>query len=442
MVNIDDKHEVMEVILPSGTKNYRETLLPNGMLVMTGYMPPELFRDVVDVHLFVGSGNWHDPKNMLGLAHMVEHMSLERSTRLRTRQEISENTRRYGSYVDGETCEVCTRFDLWTPDQYLFQSLPLFFEQVLNTSLVQRELETEVGAVMEEIRRTKADPVQYAELAAKGRLFKKNPFAFYGLGSLSGVQRITIEDCLKFREAHYHPANMTLTVNGPYDYKKGSIEDRSERFHDDVISAVNAAFDGMMGSRERVPHEKRTAKIVASHEEHLRRNIPNTFVNRVIQDGDFSDEHGEISVELLANILSNRIYTKLRDESGLTYRSVYNYTAFPEFVVSVGTSCHPRNFSRLAGIIAREEDSVRERIPEQEFKTEVDRLKILTSIKYANGQGKTREQINRRLGYGETFESAMKTLDAITPGHIVRAAQHVLAKPYAQITLGQNPLGS
>src|SRR3989344_3961226 len=76
---------------------YRASVLPNGLTVLTDYMPPEIRREQVEINLHVWAGNWHEPHGKYGLAHLVEHMAVDSTTKKRAREQYIELADRTGS---------------------------------------------------------------------------------------------------------------------------------------------------------------------------------------------------------------------------------------------------------------------------------------------------------------------------------------------------------
>ena len=417
---------------------YRASVLPNGLTVLTDYMPPEIRREQVEINLYVWAGNWHEPHGKYGLAHLVEHMAVDSTTKKRDREQYVELADRTGSSFNAETRETFTRFDVKTLDPHLFLCLGVVFEQVLDDKIVAAELKNEKGAIQEEIRRTEATPQDYAELMAKGNLFGVEPFSLYGLGSVEGVASIDIKDIHTFRLRYYKPENMTLVVTGSHMYPNGSIQQRAQRFHNDVVEVANAHFERFYqeGIAERPAPRTHRVSITEHRITHEPRNISNLYMVKGTRNGAQTDLAGDLSTEILALMIDSRLEEELRGRKGLIYTAECAYTAWPEEFFYVSTSFHPSRRSIVTDFVRRTEDSLASSVPDAEFETQRSRLRELTKSKYRFGAHPVQEHINRRLGLRENFQDAMGTLEELVPDDIRKIASHIFSQPYSQASLG------
>ena len=424
---------------------YMESSLPNGLVVLTDYMPPEIRREPVEIDLYVWAGNWHEPEGKYGLAHLVEHMAVDTTTKKMSRERYVELADQTGSNFNAETRETFTRFDVKALDTHLLLCLGIVLEQVLDPTIAATELQNEKGAIKEEIRRTESTPEDYAELMAKGNLFGVEPFSLYGLGSIEGVSGITSKDIQTFRSTYYKPENMTLVVTGSYMYGKGSITQRAQRFHQDIVKLAYKYFERFYqtsGAAE-IP-KPRTHKVsITDHTiAHEPRNISNLYMVKGTQNGSQADSVGELSTELLALIIDRKLTQELRGKNGLVYSAECALTDWPEDFFYISTSFHPSKLQTVNDFVRRAEDSLASGIPDSEFGIQKSRLQELTIGKYRFGTHPIQEHINRRRGLRENFSDSMKTLDALVPDDVRKVAKHIFSQPYSQVSLGQMRLTS
>ena len=418
---------------------YRASVLSNGLTVLTDYMPPEIRREPVEINLYVWAGNWHEPHGKYGLAHLVEHMAVDSTTKKRAREQYVELADRTGSNFNAETREIFTRFDVKTLDPHLLLCLGILLEQVLDYKIVAAELQNEKGAIQEEIRRTEATPQDYAELVAKGNLFGVEPFSLFGLGSIDGVANIDTRDIHTFRLRYYQPENMTLVVTGSYLYTNGSINQRAQMFHHDVVEVANKHFGRFYQSDAVEKSALRTHKISITENAitHKPRNISNLYIVKGTQNGAQTDLAGDLSTELLALIMGSRLTEELRGRNGSIYTAECTYTEWPEEFFYVSTSFHPSRLITITDFVRRTEDSLASSVPDAEFETQISRLRELTRGKYRFGTHPIQEHINRRLGLRENFQDAVRTLEELVPDDVRKVARHIFSQPYSQASLGR-----
>jgi len=422
----------------SGLCGFRESVMPSGLSVLTDYLPPEIIRPQSVVFIYFWAGNWHDLRNMYGLAHITEHKALERSSAFMTREELFRQRDALGAYFNAETRELSTRYLAKVLDPNLFPTLELLLKQALFPKLDRDELETEKGVIQEEIRRYKANPEVYPELRAKGIVFGVEPFSLYGLGSVEGVANITREDILDFRTRYYTPDNATVVVISPYDYGHGPLEARADRFHDDIVRIVSQYFDRLPKFNGHRPGP-RTHRIEIDGPTFAHDDIgyDNVYLARATQNGAAYGNVNDLGTWLLSIILNNRFNDQAREIGGMAYEAKCEFTRYPENFLLIKTSCHPLNLPRVERLIEQMQGDLSLYVPEQEFLLQQEVLRSTVQRKYRLGTSGIRAHLDQRLGIGSAYAEQMAQINALTPYDVVAGAQHLFAKPYAHFTLGK-----
>ena len=424
------------VVSPKGLLGFRESVRPSGLPVLTEYLPPEIIRPQAVVFIYFWVGNWHDPREMYGLAHIAEHKALEKSSEFMSREELFRQRDALGAYFNAETRELSTRYLAKVLDPNLFPTLELLLQQALFAKVDVDELESEKGVVQEEIRRCKSNPEEYPELKAKGLVFGVEPFSLFGLGSVEGVANITREAILDFRAKYYTPDNATVVVISPYDYGHGTLEARADRFHDDVVRLVSKYFDRLPSSNgQRTPPRTHAISIPEPSIVHEDMGYDNVYLARGTQNG--AGGANDLATWLLSLILNARINDRVRGRRGMAYEAACEYTKPPESFLLFKTSCHPSNLPAIEQLIRDMEHDVSQHIPAEEFLIQRQVLRWAVERKYRLGTSRIREHLDERLGVDRTYAQQMAQIDALTTQHVVVAAQHLFAKPYAHFTLGR-----
>ncbi len=421
-----------------GLLGFRESVTPAGLSVLTDYLPPEIIRPQSVVFIYFWAGNWHDPSDMYGLAHTAEHKALEKSSEFMPREALFRQRDALGAYFNAETRELSTRYLAKVLDPNLFPTLELLLQQALFPKVDGDELEIEKGVVQEEIRRCKANPEDYPGLRVKGIVFGVEPFSLFGLGSIEGVANITREAILDFRAKYYTPDNATVVVISPYDYGHGTLEARADRFHADVVSLVSKYFDRLPKFNGHRPGP-RTHSISIDGPRVVHEDIghDNVYLARGTQNGAVYGNADDISTWILSFILNSRMNDEMRERRGMAYEAKCEFTRPPENFLLMNASCHPANLPRVEQLIEQMQGELSQSVPEEEFLLQQGVLRATVQRKYRLGTSRIREHLDQRLGVDKTYAGQMSQIDALTPQHVVVAAQHLFAKPYAHFTLGR-----
>ena len=125
--------------------------LGNGLKVVM--LPiPEKQKAALFVGMKVGSVNEDDRSN--GASHFTEHM-LFRTNRHRSSDQIKRDLEWKGISTNAFTSKNSTAFFVKSPPHTLSDAIQIAFEVYTNLDYVQKELDTERGVVLGEIKRSR-----------------------------------------------------------------------------------------------------------------------------------------------------------------------------------------------------------------------------------------------------------------------------------------------
>lgn len=188
-----------------------EAKLNNGLTVYVLQVPGS---PVVTSHLWVKAGSRDEKPGITGIAHLFEHMMF---------RPVKEGS---PSYFDqaaslGLRFNASTRFnatDYWAtyPPERLREVLQLEAQRFKNLVVNEEMLKLEREAVRSEYQ-TKLDnnPVVDLWFQIYRLAFPGHPYGWHIVGERDDLDRITAEDCNRFFQANYTPANTCLVVAGP-----------------------------------------------------------------------------------------------------------------------------------------------------------------------------------------------------------------------------------
>src|SRR6266516_4602685 len=108
---------------------YRVTHLPNDLRLATAEMPQ---MTSVSVGVWVGVGSRHEPAEINGVCHFIEHL-LFKGTKKRTAKEISQAVEGIGGYLNAFTSEEATCFHARACHDRLEELLEVLLDMFLNS---------------------------------------------------------------------------------------------------------------------------------------------------------------------------------------------------------------------------------------------------------------------------------------------------------------------
>lgn len=164
--------------------------------------------------VLVNAGSRDEPEHLAGLAHFVEH-TVFKGTKKRSSWHVSNRMETVGGELNAYTFKEGTSIYSIAPAGYEDRSLELLADLVENASFPKAEIDREREVVIEEINSyldAPSDSVydQFEELIYSGSSLAHNI-----LGTPETVRGISGEDCRRYVEKYYNPANMVAFISTP-----------------------------------------------------------------------------------------------------------------------------------------------------------------------------------------------------------------------------------
>jgi predicted Zn-dependent peptidase len=409
-------------------------LMPNGLRVITVARPK---TPTVAVRVYVRAGSRYDvehevagsPQGALGLAHLTEHLLFKGTTR-RSQREIFGSVERLGGALDGGTTKEYAALSVVVARQGLPTALNVLGELIAEPALREEDLWSEKLVVSEEIRLAQDQQAVIHGLFAK-TLWRQHPFRHPVQGSSQAMGSVDLDTLLAFHRQRYVAGNMVLSVCG---------DTTPER----VGGLVGDAFDGLRAGSEQPPTFVRERPPSQPRRAHLTKDIAQTHVLIGVPTVDMSDEdRGPLKVieRVLGMGGSARLYQRLREELGLAY-SVRTVSAHYEDAgcLAVHVACDPSNVSSVERAVRQ----VWEALCQEG--ASADELSAAKG-NYA-GTLARRFETNRALAgiFGvegllhclEPFDEALRRIDAVTRGDVVRVARtYLIPRHTVTVTVGR-----
>lgn len=187
--------------------------LANGLVVAALEIPTASMA-TVDVLYRAGSG--YDPPGRPGLAHLTEHMMFARLAKDAGgyRQQIHAVGGTYGAI----TTTDYTRYTASVPARHLGLALSLEAERMaaVEARVTPEGLESQRSVVKSELRQRRMGTafgdrysIMMAGLFPAGHRYHGAP-----IGTIAGIDAVTLEDVHAMMRMHYHTGNAIVTVSG------------------------------------------------------------------------------------------------------------------------------------------------------------------------------------------------------------------------------------
>jgi zinc protease len=195
---------------PADPSTIRETILPNGLKVLTKELRA---APVVTVWTLYRAGSRNERPGITGISHLLEHM-LFRSTNSMKTGEMDRLIQLAGGRHNAYTSYDYTGYHITLPSDRLETALRIESDRMLNCALDPDELKTELGVVLSELQGRLNDPEELLEEATRAAAFQRHPYRNLIIGWKSDVQSLTREAVRDYYQTHYQPSNAVVVIVG------------------------------------------------------------------------------------------------------------------------------------------------------------------------------------------------------------------------------------
>lgn len=311
------------------TENIQTTRLENGLTILTDKMP-----DVRSATLgfFFRKGSRHEPDELNGISHFIEHTVFKGTTR-RSALDIAIEIDRLGGNLDAFTMHEETGFAVKVVDKQIVEAFDLLADILTNPRFEEKELKREQRVIIEELKMIEDAPEELLSELFAEKLFPNHPLGLSIAGTPKTVRKFNREITQKFHSEVFQPQNLIIAVAGNVEHRQ--IVDLAEKFF-----GQRSAVSGQRSVEKKFDAPTIAAPIFIKKNKNLEQA-------HLIVATPFVDAKSEqrYAADLLANILgggtSSRLWQKVREQRGLVYSVGASAVMFDDcgfFSIYAGTS--------------------------------------------------------------------------------------------------------
>jgi predicted Zn-dependent peptidase len=278
--------------------------LPNGARIVHEHIPHVRSATVV---FWVAHGSRHEPAEMGGAAHAIEHM-LFKGTRTRSAAELAAEMDAIGGQVNAYTTKESTCYYARALDSHLPKAIELLGDMFFNPRFDDEAWDLERGVIIEEIAMCEDQPDNLVYQNLYAAVYKDLPLGVPVIGSAETLGGMTARKLLDYKNRNYRPCDILVSVAG--HYAPSDLEKIEE-----MLSSAGAAECPPLVPCGYTPAF--TLREKDTEQNNIVLGFPGLPVSREYAYGVMSN--------ILGAGMSSRLYQKIREEYGLCY-SVYSYT--------------------------------------------------------------------------------------------------------------------
>jgi predicted Zn-dependent peptidase len=399
----------------------KKVVLPNGIRIVTEEIP-SLRSVAMGILVGVGSGN-EFPKEA-GISHYIEHMMFK-GTKKRTAYEIAHALDAVGGKMNAYTSKEVTMYYAVVLDKHIDTQIDVLCDIVLNSIYDPKEMETEKGVILEEIKMYEDTPDELIHDYFAEQILHGHPLGKPTIGFAETVKAVKRGDIMDYRERYYSPTNFLISLAGAIP--------------PDAVDRLKPYFEGFSGRD--VSHAQPEPQMKGVLSLKKKKTEQAHLCLGVRGPSQLDDDRYPFSVmdNILGGSMSSRLFQEVREKRGLVY-AIYSTTSpFRDFGIAytyAGTS--KENMKQVIDLILEQLVKIKkEGLKPAEIERGKEYLKgnLVLGLESTSSRmswlAKTEFYYDRVLTIDEVFEK----VDKVSNDDIVRLANQYFRDEYLTLAV-------
>lgn len=282
----------------------RTFTFPNGLRLV--YEKSDSSKQTSNIQAFCDVGSIHEPENLRGAAHFVEHMCFKGTTRIPDFKKIYTEYDEIGAYINASTDKRYTKYVVRCNTNYLANMLSILSDMMLNSIFDKQSFKREERVVIEENVMSKTDPSE--------QLFDAIDAALY-----NGTDYERPIDCVGYHKKLFERDNILDFYTMFYQPNRIVLSIVSRTSFDTVARFIHNTHFARATNTNHVFPELRTCITPSQEIQYKIIKSVGTYVSvtfRFLSE----DKYPLMCLSsILSGPMSSRLWKILRDDAGLTY---------------------------------------------------------------------------------------------------------------------------
>jgi predicted Zn-dependent peptidase len=328
---------------------YRTTRLENGVRIATREMPE---MKSVSVGVWIAVGGRHEPEEICGISHFLEHL-LFKGTAKRSSRDITEEVEGLGGFINAFTTEDHTCLYAKAASQHFPTLADVLADMYLNSLFEEQEIDRERDVIREEILMYKDQPSQFSQELLTEAMWPRHALGRPLTGSLESISRIKREQLLNFVAENYNGNSTIVTVAGRCR-------------HEDVVRQFKQKLKklarGQTPSFQRWNEVKRDQRVLVAEDETEQTHLALGY--HAMSRTDERRHATKLLSVILGENMSSRLFQQLRERYAYCYSVHSGMLALEDSgLVSISVGLETEKLRSALRAIHRELDKLCRRSP-------------------------------------------------------------------------------
>lgn len=397
--------------------DYRIHTLHNGLRIVLVPMPENRTATVI---VMSGTGSRYENEHENGLAHFLEHMFFKGTSKRPSARAISEELDTLGSAYNAFTSKERTAYYAKVSSRYLDTALDVISDIFLNSTLPNKEITKERGAIIQEIDMYEDMPMRSVDNVFDALIFgAEHPLGRTILGPKENIKSFSRKNFTAYLKRNYTPLNTVVCVAGAFSEKKVLAKikkDFGRLKHGNPPNFIT--FSSLQNAPRVAIKEKKTDQT-------------NLMIGVPAYQYLHKDEYAlAVLSTILGDGMSSRLFLEVREKRGLAYSvhsSVVRYPDTGYFGVQAGVE-HAKLEKTVKTILTEFKKIKRKKVSNIELEKAKSYMKgnLVLSLETSDeiAQFAATSMIN--LGRIRPLEEILAGIGKVTAHDIERVARDIL----------------
>src|SRR3989344_7246823 len=196
------------------SKSFKKIVLGNGLRIILNSRKESLTTTVL---VLVATGSKYETKEISGISHFLEHLCFKGTTNRPTALKITSELDALGAEYNAFTGEEYTGYHAKADARHTDKILEIVSDLYVNPIIPKEEIEKEKGVIIEEINMYEDLPMRKVQEVFTELLYGDQPAGWPIAGKKEVIQRMTREEIVNYRNAHYVGKATAILVSGAFD---------------------------------------------------------------------------------------------------------------------------------------------------------------------------------------------------------------------------------
>jgi zinc protease len=272
---------------------------------------------ITHINIYVKVGSAYETQRVRGVSHLVEHMCFKGTHHIQKPRNILLQYNQVGAYFNAYTEKRYTCYVVVCDNEHIEKISQQMADMILHSSFSKKEFDKEQHVVVEENIRLKDNHAAILEVKVDECIYKGSSYQF-PIDSISyhpTATHLSYQDTVDWYKSHYHPSNMVCSIVSSLSYSKiMNLLKKTVFMENNSNTPSRFALPTPVLSLKPIHHI-----LIKKQQSGMSLDLISiAFRTCSMYDNDY---YPLMVVKHIMNGFSGKLFTLLRTNHGLTYRS-------------------------------------------------------------------------------------------------------------------------